>query len=671
MAKIALLIGVSEYEEGLDPLPSAAKDIEALREVLVNPNIGGFAETDVTVLPNPQRQMMEDAIYTLFANRQKDDLVLLYFSGHGVLDEHNRFYFATCQTLKDQGKLRPTTALVASTVQGYMHESKSQRQVVILDSCFSGAFVKGVQAKDSGSVNLEQFLGGKGRAILTASTSTQYALTQDGFELSIYTHFLVEGLRTGGADKDRAGWITVEDLHGYASAKVREAAPAMAPKFYPGEEGYTIKLAQSQKDDPALQYRQEVQKRVVKGHFSIPARRLLNSLSGTLKLDAVVADAIEAEILRPFQEYERKLQDYLETLREMLRAEALPSVGTMEDLKDYQKFLGLRDEDVAALEEKYFGYIPDNWSKSNSQDVEVIDNDIPLEDSLGRSKSKIFEFEVVTVNAKGQEINRKPGRAEYFTQDLGNGVTLDMVAIPGGTFQMGSNESEREQPIHTVTVPPFQMGKFPVTQVQYAEIMDHNPSRFIGAEYPVERISWNDAVEFCQRISEKSGNHYRLPSEAEWEYACRAGTTTPFSSGETITSDLANYDGNKCYANAPKGQYREKTMQVGMFQPNTFELYDMHGNVWEWCADLWHNNYRGAPTDGSVWLDKNDNDFRLVRGGAWLNDPWYCRSASRHNETPNGSSNAVGFRVVSSSPAKSNYLPRLGLFKFLRYGLRS
>jgi formylglycine-generating enzyme required for sulfatase activity len=630
MAKIALLIGVSEYEEGLDPLPAAAKDIEALREVLVNPNIGGFAEKDVTVLSNPQRQTMEDEIYTLFANRQKDDLVLLYFSGHGVLDESNRFYFATRQTLKDQGKLRPTTALVATTVQDYMEQSKSQRQVVILDSCFSGAFAKGVQAKDSGSVNLDQFLGGKGRAILTASTSTQYALTQDGFELSIYTHFLVEGLRTGGADKDRAGWITVEDLHGYASAKVKEAAPAMTPEFYPVKEGYTIKLAQSQKDDPALKYRQEVQKRVVQGNFSIPARQLLNSLRRTLKLQGVVADRIEDEVLRPFQEYQRKLQDYEETLRETLEVEPVLSDRTLEDLLDYQQHLGLRDEDVASLK-----------SELSGRDVSA------------QTLTKIFEFEVVTVNDRGQEINRKPGRAEYFTETLGNGVTLDMVRIPGGTFQMGSTASKREQPIHNVTVAPFFMGKYQITQAQYESIMGKNPSSLKGAEFPVEQVSWNDAVEFCRRISEKCGNLYRLPSEAEWEYACRAGTKTPFCFGETITKDLVNYNGFYCDAYDPQGQYRAKTIPVGMFQPNNFGLYDMHGNVWEWCADHWHQNYMRAPIDGSAWLDKNDKDFRLIRGGALNSEQRYCRSAYRGYNTPDYRDTTFGFRVVCSASRNS------------------
>lgn len=194
MAKVALLIGVSDYEPGLEPLPSAVKDVEALQQVLANPEMGGFNADDITVLRNPDRQTMADAIYRLFANQKKDDLVLLYFSGHGVIDDSGEFYFASRSTRKDDGKLVPTTALEAQSVHRWMERlGGSQRQVIILDSCFSGAFAKGVKAKDSGSVNIEQFLGGKGRAILTASTSTQYALAQDGMDLSVYTYYLIEG----------------------------------------------------------------------------------------------------------------------------------------------------------------------------------------------------------------------------------------------------------------------------------------------------------------------------------------------------------------------------------------------------------------------------------------------------------------------------------------------
>ncbi|MDH6075325.1 caspase family protein, partial [Chrysosporum ovalisporum CS-1034] len=190
MAKIALLIGISEYDPGLAPLPKAVNDVEAMQRVLVNPEMGGFAEGDVRVLKNPQRQDMENAIYHLYANRHKDDLVLFYFSGHGVTDESGDFYFSTRQTQKNQNKLIPTTAVAATNVHSWMNKSKSKRLVVILDCCFSAAFAKGLTTKNSGTIDLEQYLGGEGRAILTASTSTQYAFESDGLDLSIYTHYL-------------------------------------------------------------------------------------------------------------------------------------------------------------------------------------------------------------------------------------------------------------------------------------------------------------------------------------------------------------------------------------------------------------------------------------------------------------------------------------------------
>jgi formylglycine-generating enzyme required for sulfatase activity len=247
---------------------------------------------------------------------------------------------------------------------------------------------------------------------------------------------------------------------------------------------------------------------------------------------------------------------------------------------------------------------------------------------------------------KGQEIDRKPGQAEYRTEDLGNGITLDIVVIPGGTFKMGSREDEHEQPIHRVTVTPFWMGKFPVTQEQYEAVMGTNPSNFKGAKRPVEQVSLHDAVAFCQRLSEKSGNQYRLPSEAEWEYACRAGTTTPFFFGATLTSDLANYKSTEIYAYEPKGKYLGQTTDVGTFSPNWFGLYDMHGNVSEWCADHWHRSYQGAPTDASAWLSGNDNNYGLLRGGSWVNSPRLCRSAYRRYFTLDDRNLLIGFRIV-------------------------
>lgn len=261
-------------------------------------------------------------------------------------------------------------------------------------------------------------------------------------------------------------------------------------------------------------------------------------------------------------------------------------------------------------------------------------------------------------------INREKRTAKYFVEDLGNGIGLEMVLIPGGSFIMGSSEDKighrgNESPQHLVTINPFCMGKYPVTQDQWKVIaalpqvsreLNPDPSNFKGDNRPVECVTWYDAIEFCARLSQKSTREYRLPSEAEWEYACRAGTTTAFHFGETITTNLANYNGNYTYGSGVEGIYRQETALVGSFNvANAFGLYDMHGNVWEWCADHWHDNYEGAPDDGSIWLSSNERSRRLLRGGSWLNDPKVCRSAVRFNFYPGSNHYGIGFRVVCAA----------------------
>ena len=198
------------------------------------------------------------------------------------------------------------------------------------------------------------------------------------------------------------------------------------------------------------------------------------------------------------------------------------------------------------------------------------------------------------------------------------------------------------------------MGKFVVTQEQYQQIMGNNPSYFTekGAKRPVEKVSWNNAVDFCQKLSQQTGREYRLPSEAEWEYACRGGTTTPFHFGETITTELANYNGTSIYASEPKGKHLQRTTDVGIFPPNAFGLYDMHGNVWEWCQDDWHNNYIDAPKDGSGWTSRSGNT-KLLRGGSLDLNPENCRSAYRIDLNLAYYNLNIGFRVVCSGAART------------------
>ncbi|MBL8150493.1 MAG: SUMF1/EgtB/PvdO family nonheme iron enzyme, partial [Blastocatellia bacterium] len=217
------------------------------------------------------------------------------------------------------------------------------------------------------------------------------------------------------------------------------------------------------------------------------------------------------------------------------------------------------------------------------QDDVTTEKIIPPTENL---RLKTYKFKTVRLNNRGAIVEEREGLAGYYEEDLGNGIVLEMVQIPGGSFLMGSKEGEgydSERPQHEVTVPSFYMGKYQVTQEQWKAMMGNNPSRFKGDPLPVESIKWEQAKEFCKKLSEKTGKEYRLPSEAEWEYACRAGTETPFAFGETITTEIVNYNGNSPYANAPKGQFRGKTVEVGSLGvANQFGLYDMHGNVWEW-----------------------------------------------------------------------------------------
>ncbi|MGF1936657.1 MAG: caspase, EACC1-associated type [Nostoc sp. ChiQUE02] len=1009
MAKVALLIGVSEYEPGLNPLPSAVRDVEAVYGVLLHPEMGGFAASDITLLKNPERQVVEMAIETLFSGRYKDDLLLLYFSGHGIKDDRGRLYLATRNTSKtQQGELIRSTSVSANFIHDRMSESRSRRQVVILDSCFSGAFAEGMSAKDDGTIDIREQLGGEGRAVLTSSTSTQYSFEQEGQDLSIYTRFLIEGIKSGEADRDQDEFISIDELHEYASQKVRELQPAMKPEIYAIREGFKIRLAKVAPGDPRQRYRKEVARFIHRGEISFVGRRTLDVLRTRLGLETTEAKAVEDEVLEPYRnEFRDKLQQYQQVFTDLLERDETITDSDRHDLQNLQQILGLRNEDTmpieaqvtvrfkthqqnlqtyqqafttalrqefplsaasrdrlrqtqqqlelanedtAAIESQitaevevyhqklqdyqrlFFtttqqeyplseatrndlrqqqqrlgltdvdiapieaqittqieGYhqklqqyeqafvkatqrkhYPDELMQKQLQqtwqtlglsegdvgaierrinaeiethqgnlrqyeqefteaiqqeyplsafkrsqltqrhqalnltaeDVTAIENPIiaaieehqqklqqyeqvfresmqfeyPLSDvtreelkrfqrilelndaeiaSLeaiiiqqsseaenrkqqqrirqkeaekqqealrlkqqqemeyrqelikspiqqssptqptqriqepitrqkflkwaglgglglvtavvsreilkGQSskyipvKLETFKFETVTVDEKGQVIKRDPTKqAKFFKEDLGNGITLEMVEILAGSFKMGSppgetGQTKYEEPQHAVNVPAFFIGKFAVTQEQYQQIMGSNPSNFKGAKRPVETVSWNDAVEFCKKLSQKTGREYRLPSEAEWEYACRAGRTTPFHFGETITTELANYNGNSTYASAPKGKYRQQTTEVGSFPANAFGLCDMHGNVWEWCQDTWHDSYKEAPTDGSAWID-NDNKYQVLRGGSWFNTPGSCRSASRVNYySRDNLIGNIGFRIVCAA----------------------
>jgi formylglycine-generating enzyme required for sulfatase activity len=287
-----------------------------------------------------------------------------------------------------------------------------------------------------------------------------------------------------------------------------------------------------------------------------------------------------------------------------------------------------------------------------------------------------YEFEVATIelresrNLFGQKskpkvvINRRTKKDWQYVETLEPKLNLELVKIPAGSFMMGAGQNEleskeSERPQHSVQVPEFYMGKYPITQAQWQfgaslprvdQELDSDPSNFKGTNLPVEQVSWREAIEFCARLSLHTGRCYGLPSEAEWEYACRAGTVTPFHFGETIDPKVANYDGDDVYERVQKGIYRNKTISVGSLNAaNEYGLCDMHGNVWEWCQDRWYNSYQGAPENGFAWINTNnkESNTKVLRGGSWDSSPSSCRSAARSDDISVYRDFNIGFRLVS------------------------
>jgi formylglycine-generating enzyme required for sulfatase activity len=405
---------------------------------------------------------------------------------------------------------------------------------------------------------------------------------------------------------------------------------------------------------------------------------------------------------------QEKLHRYEQEFRRAIDAQYPMDTYVVDGLKRFQKQLELSDEDVAQIEEPLLASEQEEYQRKQGEEQErqrteaervawepersqvrplsrrqlliaaatavpvVTLGVIAVKERQRRAKPIAISATTGWLVRQGDrwEKKTKPIEVQGYGEELAPGVALTMVAIPAGTFLMGSPPGEEgrvdvEEAQRRVSLPAFLMGRFPITQKQWREVagwekvereLDADPSTSKGPDRPVEQVSWHDAVEFCRRLSLRTGKSYGLPSEAQWEYACRAGSTTPFHFGETLTTELANYNGNYTYGQGPKGTSREQTTDVGSFPGNAWGLQDMHRNVWEWCLDRWHPSLAKGPTDGSAWQEpaqevpKEDRDGRLLRGGSWLNAPSSCRSAYRYSSLPDYRHDNVGFRVCCLPP---------------------
>ena len=637
MTNIAITIGVQEYEF-LTPLKYTANDAKKMREFLLDegdfdevfyfsddsPKINGFSTR-----PTRSRLelLLEDDVKTLYL--KTGDNLWFFFAGHGSR-ENNIDYLIPIDGYSNVEK----SGISVNYIIQQLQNSGADNIVLILDACRDKG--DGGRGGEGVGKQTEQEAREKGIITIFSCSPNECSWELKELEQGVFTYALLEGL---GSKGKRA---TVEKLNEYLRHRVQELSQKKGKRQTPRiiadpiEKSHLILMPEyATKNDVSI-LKNDAYRAQMNGDLKLAEQLWVRVLEVGLDIEAVKAlqkIAVDRQTLQSSPSPQLDDLEYF-SVSEVQQERA---TEVLEDLSNIKTEERLGDKKLPVIE-------PDITEVKSSNLREKV--------SLKElDKGELFTFEVVKVNNSGSIVNRSQGSARQKIEDLGNGVSLEMVKIPGGRFLMGSLDTEvgrrkYEGPQHYVDVPEFLMGKYVVTQGQWKAIasrtdlkvkldLELDPSRFKEPyknidrwKRPVERVNWFEAVEFCKRLSKLTGRNYRLPSEAEWEYACRAGTTTPFYFGETITTELVNYRGNKTYGNAPKGEYRKQTIPVGQFPANAFGLYDMHGNVREWCADELHENYADAPTDGSIWLN-GDKDKSPLRGGSWNGNPIYCRSAFR------------------------------------------
>jgi formylglycine-generating enzyme required for sulfatase activity/uncharacterized caspase-like protein len=601
MTSEAIVIGVNHYDY-LQPLKYAQQDALAVKNFLEQEakfdRVYYFAEDAPALNGMPMkptlvnlRRVMRDTFAKPFM--QDGDNFWFFFSGHGMRDGERDFLMPIDGDPGDVEGSGISTAQVSAWLRG----CGADNVVMILDACRSGG------SKDGKGIGDETREGCRQTGVISlfSCSPNQFSYELEAYQRGAFTKVLLEGLGIQG------GCSTVARLDEYLKRQVPE-------------------IVRECLGDGVRQFPYSIAEPINKSHLI-----LMPQYARPEDLNALKMDAFRAEVGNDFR---LALQCWL---RVNIASRGLDSeaIDKIVELKPKLAQLSTASKPTKPSE------VPllkgDLGGSPSSQPIEP-----------NPSKTIVypkFKFEYATID-RNNKIKIHPGEANHFRETI-SGVDFELVQIPAGSFEMGSDQNDSEKPIHLVTVPEFFMGKYPVTQAQWKTIanlkqknrkLDPDPSYFKGADRPVETVSWEDAVEFCDRLSDHTGRVYRLPSEAEWEYACRAGTTTDYHFGEAIDPALANYE-----------RKHGETTTVGKFPGNPWGLFDCHGNVWEWCADAWHDNYDRAPTDGSARGAVGNTEYHSGRGGSWAGPAVNSRSASRYNHArANFDLNLVGFRLVLS-----------------------
>jgi len=598
-------VGINRFkDEKVNPLSFCAADAKAVYKFFLD---AGFAPADRAYLLTtdapaeskdyPTRINILKAVQYAAEHATDQSTILLFFGSHGFVDSKGESYILPQDG--DSGLLSDSGVAVAR-INEMLRGSKSKRKVVFVDACRNTPFkdAKGQAVEGRAAVKSEVFLealkSASGQVTLAACGPGQASFEDSASGHGVYTAHLLKGLG-GAARADERGLIDVSSLQKYLA----EAVPAWS-----------------------RQMRRDVQNPWMWGEMSVPIP-LAMAKSGAgippLTPTPVGPSDLEKELaaVREKEKMKEKAQESYGTLAGVEKETATTRAEADKRLRLWKLYVqeyGSAEYQIAEAEQKVSFY--EKWTA-------------PAQPSTPSMPST------------------PGGEKKSMTADLGGGVKMELVWVPAGSFQMGSPSSESghsddEGPVHSVELDGFWMGKYEVTQEQYEAVMEKNPSNFKGAKNPVEMVSWNDATDFCRKLTDKVGRasspakSFRLPTEAEWEYACRAGSTTRFCFGDS-DSNLGDY----AWYTANSGS---KTHPVGEKKANEWGLYDMHGNVWEWCGDWYADKYGAGSAKNPQGA--SSGECRVLRGGSWNGDPHRCRSADRGRSDPTGTNNGSGFRVV-------------------------
>ncbi|MDD2387292.1 MAG: SUMF1/EgtB/PvdO family nonheme iron enzyme [Bacteroidales bacterium] len=633
--RIALIIGNATYSSS--PLKNPVNDANLIAKTLQELGFEVIKITNATL-----KQMQKAEIE--FTNKIKQyDVALFYYAGHGIQVDGVNYLIPVDAVLNDKSEVK-YEAFDISNINVAFAQNLGKMNIMILDACRNNPFRSWARGGERGF----KAIGNQSAGTIIAFATKEGETAADGSgNNGLYTEKLVEQLKIAQNINDVFKNTRQNVLKASNNVQCPQEWDMTVGSFY-----FTIRNADSKPTEANVSHTEST------SSTATGSIQLISEISGKLYIDGVFYKEITAGSTSLFN----NIQSGLRIIN--IRGTSNWTEKVMVISNQTATVRAKNETGTIALYSEINGklYVDEVFNSTiTKKSTTKIKNLTAGVHTLKIEGSQSWSEKVNVSSGQTTNITASPEISNYTTPvatssnsnytESSSDVSIDMVFIKGGTFNMGSpsNEVQRgdDEYQHSVTLSDFYMGKYEVTFEQYDKFCDatgrENPSDegWGRDKRPVINVSWNDAVAYCEWFSKKSGKIYRLPTEAEWEYACRAGTTTPFNMGYNITTSQANCNGNYPYNNNTKGVYREKTMPVGSFAPNEWGLYDMHGNVDEWCSD-W---YKGYP--GSSGVTDCTGSYRVNRGGSWRDCARNCRGAARSNGTPDGRRSYYGFRLVS------------------------